>query len=381
MSKTYCAFPWTNLYIANFNQMMPCCNFTDAFQVSTSPTEFFHGEQMNKIREDMLAGKEIPGCENCYFNERAGVPSERSKANNLFGTVTTPQLRMVDIMLDNVCNLKCRMCNSAYSHRWKSDEIALYGRAIDAPKYKKNSYVDDLNLDNIERIILQGGEPLYSPDFEKVLDKLNEQNTLENVELWISTNATIIPSEKVVGYLKRFKFVSISLSLDGYDKLFEYIRKNADFEKVKKVLDFFHSLASETISFGINCTVTIYNINHISDIKEYYKKNYPKFNWSQNGLILPEELCISNTPQEFKDELFKTITDPNLIKVLNNSEKNLFKYFVYYTETLDKIRNDNLKEANPWLWDFIKNYKERATADEIKEFYDNMFKMYWTDGL
>jgi MoaA/NifB/PqqE/SkfB family radical SAM enzyme len=377
MSKTYCAFPWTNLYVANFNQMMPCCNFNDAPQVYTSPNEFFHGEFMNKIREDMLAGREVKGCENCYFNEKAGVGSEREKANQIYGKVETPKLRALDIMLDNVCNLKCRMCNSGYSHSWKNDEFALYGRNIEAPKYLKNTYVDTIDLHEIERIILQGGEPFYSPEFEKVLDKLNEQNTLENVELWINTNATIIPNEKIVNYFKRFKSVSISLSLDAYDKLFEYIRKNADFEKVKTVLDFFHNLANETISFSINCTVTIYNVNHINEIKEYYNKNYPKFHWHSNYLTSPDELCISNTPQDFKEEIIKKTTDADLINILNNSNEDYFKYFVYYTETLDKLRKDNLEEANPWLWNYMQNYKVRVTKEEINEFYNNMFKKYW----
>lgn len=377
MSKTYCAFPWTNLYVANFNQMMPCCNFTDNFTSLESPNDFFHGETMNKIREDMLAGKEIAGCENCYFNERAGVSSEREKANEIYGRVEIPKLRALDIMLDNVCNLKCRMCNSGYSHSWKNDEFELYGRNIPAPKYLKNTYIDVVDLHDIDRIVLQGGEPFYSPQFEKILDKLTEQNTLENVELWISTNATIIPNKKIVDYLKRFRSVSISLSLDAYDKLFEYIRKNADFEKVKTVLDFFHELANETIDFSINCTVTIYNVNFIDEIKEYYHKNYPKFHWHENCLVYPEELCISNTPQDFKDQIAKKTKSETVQSVIQNPGTDCFKYFVYYTETLDKIRKDNLKEANPWLWNYIQNYKVQATPEEVKDFYDNMFKTYW----
>lgn len=209
MSKTYCAYPWTSLYIANFNQMMPCCNFTDPPQVFTTPDEFFHGKFMNDLRNDMLAGRKIDGCQNCYFSEKAGLRSERDKSIEMYGKVSTPKLRVLNIMLDNICNLKCRMCNSSSSHSWKSDEINLYGRTIDAPKYKKNTYIDTLNLRDIERIELQGGEPLYSPDFEKILDKLNEQNTLENVELWITTNATIIPSKKAIEYFDRFKSVYI----------------------------------------------------------------------------------------------------------------------------------------------------------------------------
>ena len=378
MSKTYCAYPWTNLYIANFNHMMPCCNFTSEFNVPTSPIEFFYGKEMNKIRKDMLAGKEITGCENCYFNERAGVESEREKANQIYGRVEIPKLRALDIMLDNVCNLKCRMCNSGYSHTWKNDEYALYGRNIEVPKYLKNTYVDSLNLQDIERLVLQGGEPLYSPDFEKILDKLNEQNKLENVELWISTNATIVPNQKIINYFNRFKKVSISLSLDAYDKLFEYIRKNANFEKVKTVLDFFHNLANETIEFSINCTVTIYNVNYIDNIKEYYNINYPKFHWHENCLVLPEELCISNTPQEFKDQIAKKIKNETVLNVIKNSGTDCFKYFIYYTEKLDSIRKDNLEEANPWLFNFIKQYEKRATHQEIREFYDNMFAKYWT---
>jgi molybdenum cofactor biosynthesis enzyme MoaA len=270
------------------------------------------------------------------------------------------------------------MCNSSYSHSWKNDEFALYGRNIDTPKYLKNTYIDVVDLHDIDRIVLQGGEPFYSPQFEKILDKLNEQNTLENVELWISTNATIIPNKKIVDYLKRFRSVSISLSLDAYDKLFEYIRKNADFEKVKTVLDFFHELANETIDFSINCTVTIYNVNYIDEIKEYYQKNYPKFHWHENCLVQPEELCISNTPQDFRDQIAKKTKSETVQNVIQTPGKDSFKYFVYYTETLDKIRKDNLEEANPWLCNYIQNYKVHATTEEVKDFYDNMFKTYWT---
>lgn len=378
MSKTYCAFPWTNLNVSNFNQMMPCCNFTDPPEVFTTPEDFFYGEYMNNLRSDMLAGKQIKGCQNCYFNEEAGLDSERTKANKMYGKVEVPELRVLDIMLDNVCNLKCRMCNSSYSHSWKNDEISLYGRALDAPKYNKNTYIDDLDLSKIERIVLQGGEPLYSPQFEKILDKLNEQNTLENMELWISTNATIIPSKKSLDYIKRFKVAQISLSLDGYDKLFEYIRKNAKFNEVKKVLDFFHSIADDRITFSINFTTTIYNVNHVEEIREYYSKNYPKFHWHQSYLIFPEELCITNTPPEFKEQIKNIISDQDVIDFMNNSDNNLFKYFIYYTETLDKIRKESIEESNPWLWNFINNYKERASVDEASEFYNNVFNTFWT---
>jgi hypothetical protein len=168
------------------------------------------------------------------------------------------------------------------------------------------------------------------------------------------------------------------LSLDGYDKLFEYIRKNANFNEVRNVLDFYHSIADDRITFAINFTTTIYNVNLVEEIREYYTKHYPKFHWHQSYLIFPEELCITNTPTEFKEKIKNITSSQDVIDFMNKSDNNLFKYFIYYTETLDKIRNESLEKANPWLWDFIKNYNERASADEAFEFHNKMFNTFWT---
>jgi organic radical activating enzyme len=374
MSKTYCAYPFLNLYVANFNQVMPCCNFLEPLQTQ-SVENFFDNEWMNNIRKTMLEGNCVSGCENCYNKEAAGLVSEREQANQEFGIVTEPKLRVLDLMLDNVCNLKCRMCNSAYSHNWHSDENALYGRTIAPTKYSDNTLTDTVDLSGLERIVFQGGEPLYSPKFEPMLDRLNETNTIEDVELWMTTNATIMPSEKTKAYLQRFKTVAITVSLDGTGKLFEYIRKNAEFDKVKTVLDYYHSIVNKNTSVTINCTVSVYNVNEVDNIQSYYKEHYPNFVFNENFVNYPAELNVQNTPDDFKDYINNNIKNENVIGWINESGENLFDHFINYTRQLDLIRDESVADANPWLHQYINNYNLTQTAADSKKYWNDFIDM------
>ena len=56
----------------------------------------------------------------------------------MIGIVNEPNIQCLDIVFDNVCNLKCRGCNSSASHLWRSDEIELYGEPLVKDKYTKN---------------------------------------------------------------------------------------------------------------------------------------------------------------------------------------------------------------------------------------------------
>lgn len=375
MNKTYCAYPFTNLYVASDNKVSPCCNFLNPVY-SNSSTDPFNEDWLKNIRSDMLNGKRINGCENCYNKEAEGIESEREQANNEFGIITNPNLLVLDLMLDNVCNLKCRMCNSGYSHNWASDEVELYGRVLSDKKYTSNTIVDNQDFSRLERIVFQGGEPFYSPKFESTLDKLNKENTIENIELWITTNATIMPSEKTKAYIQRFKNVAITVSLDGTDKLFEYIRKNAEFEKVKKVLNYYHSIINENISVTINHTVSVYNVNKVDDIESYYQKHYPNFFFNENFVNYPAELNIQNTPDNFKKQIKNIIKNKRVLAYLNADGQNLFDYFVHYTTQLDKIRKESLKEANPWLYNYMEQHKSNKTLDDAKVFWDKFIKMF-----
>tara|TARA_B110000503_G_scaffold121397_1_gene184957 strand:- start:490 stop:1629 length:1140 start_codon:yes stop_codon:yes gene_type:complete len=375
MSKTYCAYPFTNLYVASDNKVSPCCNFLNP--VYSNPlVDCFNEDWIKNIRSDMLKGKSIKGCETCYNKEAAGIESEREQANKEFGIVTDPKLLVLDLMLDNVCNLKCRMCNSGYSHNWGSDELLLYGRVLSDKKYTSNTIVDNQDFGQLKRIVFQGGEPLYSPKFEINLDKLNEQNTIENIELWLTTNATIMPSEKTKAYIQRFKTVAITVSLDGTDKLFEYIRKNADFEKVKKVLDYYHSIINDNIFITINHTVSVYNVNEVDRIQSYYQKHYPKFFFNENFVNYPAELNIQNTPEDFKKHIKSLIKNKRVLTYLNVDGENFFDYFVHYTTQLDNIRKESIKEANPWLHNYIEQYKSNKTLDDAKDFWNKFIKMF-----
>jgi MoaA/NifB/PqqE/SkfB family radical SAM enzyme len=71
---------------------------------------------------------------------------------------------------------------------------------------------------------LQGGEPFISPNFEEVIDLVEEQIDLKDVHLYITTNGSTIPSDDIVNKLREFKLIDLSVSIDSSHKVNQYIR-------------------------------------------------------------------------------------------------------------------------------------------------------------
>ncbi|MBT4512992.1 MAG: radical SAM protein [Chloroflexi bacterium] len=108
------------------------------------------------------------------------------------------------------CNLKCKHCFAS-----------LFDK-----KEKSLSLLDMKNLSEqanelgIYQFILQGGEPLYWPDFDDVVNAINPKEFY----MGLVTNATLLNREKII-HLRNIGIDKIVMSLDSYDvDQFEGIR-------------------------------------------------------------------------------------------------------------------------------------------------------------
>jgi len=149
MSDTYCALPWNHLTINPYGGAQVCCvsrNFinedgTDLSLYNHSLEEVFNAKSIRSVRQNMLAGKKSPECQHCYNNEARGLKSERLLNNNLFeakydfsiedakatthddGSTTIKRPSYYQLLVSNVCNLACRMCNSSSSSKIEADPV------------------------------------------------------------------------------------------------------------------------------------------------------------------------------------------------------------------------------------------------------------------
>ena len=381
MSKTYCPAPWISLNILP-GEARPCCQWdgkggcVDLNQYTTLDKSDVE-KMFIDTREDMLAGKEVIGCEQCYSAENSGVKSRRQELIEQYGIVSEVETKTLDISFDNICNLKCRGCCSTSSHLWQHDENKIYGRPVVSSKDKK--YLEnnvDINLDSLEYINVSGGEPFLSKKFKEFTDTLLEKNNLENLNLTITSNATVIPSDNIYKLMLAAKELSLSLSIDGLGDLNHYFRHGADFDKCLETLEFFKNLktlrGNKHTYLQIHTTVSIYNVNLLADIENFFQQHYKEYNCTHRVLYWPEQLCIQNIPNDLKEKIRPIVESygekyTDVLHELNAPGKDIFGHFVNFHSLLDNLRNESLESVNPLLSEYIKNYKNPHT--ESRSFF------------
>jgi MoaA/NifB/PqqE/SkfB family radical SAM enzyme len=365
MADTYCPLPWIGLNVAP-GEITPCCQWTGIGEESADSAEF------NKIRQDMLDGKELSGCTQCYAAERVGAASRRQDAIEKYGKPTEINLQLLDISFDNVCNLKCRGCCSTGSHLWYNDEKELYGTTFIDNKYSENEF--NVSLKGLTYISVSGGEPFLSKKFEKFAERLYKENVVEKLFLSITSNATTPAPDIISKLMIDANELSLSLSIDGLGDLNHYFRHGADFNTCLKNIETFKHLKKlregKETHLQIHTTVSIYNVNFLKDIEDFFKNNYPEFECTHRVLYWPEQLCIKNAPEELKEQIRPIVESYgekyiDVLNELNTVGADTFDHFINFHNSLDTLRNESLETANPLLFKYIKSYRHTPTDSKV----------------
>lgn len=374
MRDSYCPLVWIGLNILP-GSIQPCCQWTGVGEDTSTITNVDNANNLPlfvKTREDMLQGKYISNCEQCYNAEDAGVLSRRVEAIELYGRPTEVDLRLLDISFDNVCNLKCRGCSSTSSHLWFEDEKSIYGKTFIEGKYIDQDF--DIDVSKLEYINVSGGEPFLSKKYDTFSKILNESDSIEKIHLSISTNGTVLPPKNVYDSMIRAKQLSVSISIDGLGSLNDYFRSNSKFEECLNTINHLRNLKEirkdKPTHIQIHTTVSIYNVNLLVDIEKYFTTNYPEYFYSHRMLYWPEQMCVRNMPKDLKDIVRPIVEsyDEKYIDVLtelNNEGEDLFDHFLNFNEQLDLRRNESLQNANPLLSEYIQNYKRNNIDSKV----------------
>jgi MoaA/NifB/PqqE/SkfB family radical SAM enzyme len=377
---TFCPLPWTNVLIHSNGKISHCCTLDfqysnlrdDNTPYSINDVDFYdfrNSKQVRQMRQQMLSGIKPPECFKCFERESLGSLSHRQvrlyqmpKHFTEFD-LDPKEVKSLDIRLDNVCNLKCRTCNSDLSTLWAKENTKFTG-----VEFNRNTWAN--REDSIEKIkemlfttvdvYFAGGEPLLHPSHDKLLDFMIENDLAKNIMVSYNTNSTIDFSPFIDKW-KKFRAVSIMLSVDGIGPLSRYIRNPTDWERVDKNLKLAASLASDRFFLKISTTVLIYNILHLGEVIDYA---------SDLGIVLrlnplfsPAYLNIKNMPGPLKALARERLTpfmskNPGIeamIKFMESEEydKNQWNKFIEYTNRLDERRNENIYDVLPEFKDFI----------------------------
>lgn len=377
MNKTYCALPFRETMIIPGDVLLLCCRHDTNVIVKDTFDKTFKSGKHQEIRELMLAGKPVTGCEQCYREEEQGVESMREKSIKTYGVVKDIELQGIHIQFDNVCNLKCRMCSSVSSHLLYNEETEIYGKSISWQKFVVTDVYKDIDTSKLNVIRLHGGEPFMSKRAEEFFKVINRSGRISKIDIVIPTNGMVKPSTEFLEALSNCNNLSIAVSIDAYGDLNDYFRSKSDFNTIISNLDFFYSLRdsrkSGTTNISIVTTVNVYNVNKLKELDLFLESRYSNLPLVKSMLHGPGYLRISCLPKEYKDNIRHTVIEyPDVLKMLDIDDTNYFEEFIFNHRQLDEVRQEFLGDLNLELLEFIKNYKvtRTVTSEHIIKFHN-----------
>jgi organic radical activating enzyme len=356
-NKTFCMAPWTHTYLSPQSERRLCCasrekaSWTNQYIDSekadknsqytpVSLEEHWNSPYMMDIRKSLLAGEEIPQCQVCnhkllniytyrdYFTKNLFVNKidEAFEKTNDDGYTEMKPISF-DYRISNLCNFKCRMCGDQLSSSWEAENrmLGYYDNSAEAwatkeykpiiEKFQKEvaekELWDAVKSGTIEEIYWVGGEPLMFEIHWDVMKYLVQSGHSKNVTVRYNTNLsrTSFKGINLYDLLPHFKNVNVSASIDGTDKIVEYVRHGIKWEKwldnFKKGL-FLNELYGDD-GMVLDVTITspgLFSMKDLFDlalelnVKSYIKKTFA----FDSSIIMSPSMIPRNILNEIIDD-------------------------------------------------------------------------------
>jgi radical SAM protein with 4Fe4S-binding SPASM domain len=387
--KPLCIAPFSSLVIDPTKKVFPCCAFDNKLDgfgnlENENISTIVNNASWSILRDELAGGRLHKGCSEC--NQRGedtgwtlkNMYQDDGKGYNMIGW-EDGRIRQLELSGSNICNLACLHCNNSFSSEWSKENLLL-GSGLGDTWYVPDSYgnpellienLSRINLTAIKRIEFKGGEPLLNPETVATLAYLKNKNLLSKVDIFITTNATIV-DDAILELLAAAKFVQISISVDGPDKLNQYIRYGrtaiASSEVIEKTIQKYNALPR--VKIGRVCSVMVYNIFRLVEVRDWWselKLKYKNIEEHQDFNVIvtsPEKLNIRVLTDKTRQRLIKYYTEAQnhnefntVIRVLEDSYlgTTIRNEWIDYTINLDRLRGNNVLTAEPLLaTDFVK---------------------------
>jgi hypothetical protein len=417
-SKTFCMHPFTGLATREDGAIKVCCrSLPIGFIQDQSLENIWNSEKMCEIRRQVLNDERPDVCKPCFELEDQGVESLRQRhiknsipesrinlyplaLEQLSENYTMPfEFPTMEIKLNNLCNLKCRMCNPLDSTNWNDwNEVESFYKkennylvsTIQKLVKKPGQYIgpfDDSSnwwesfeklIPYFRRVEFAGGEPLMDPQHYKILDILKPYGP--NIEIKYATNGTTLGISRgrtIHDYWPHFKSVAVNVSLDGIHNVYNYIRGNGNFSEVeynikeiKKIPNVSRVVGAFTAQAGNILQISEcidYFINHMDIIFYSHRVSYPKCLSAQ---VLPNELKtlaitklltvktqIDTWETIKKNPMLSKITHQQIQDNINylqaKDQSHLWDDFIQFNKNLDNVRGQNLFEVIPEFKSYV----------------------------
>jgi pyruvate-formate lyase-activating enzyme len=365
--------------------------------------EIWNDTPLKTLRKEMLAGIAPTACTKCYNAEAATGLSNRIHNNRNFnsklasipiitkedGHTDDIDLRYWDFRFSNICNYKCRSCGPRFSSTWIPDAVKLgyfteeeSKKVIAITEIDNESHLDFLEkyVDVVEHIYFAGGEPLIMDEHYKILDMLVAKNRFD-VIIKYNTNLSTFKHKKynVLDYWTKWgPNLQIWPSIDEVGERAELIRSGTNWNNVEQNL---RVLSEHKFNVRPGITVGAWNVFRLPEIIEYLTDIgtiVPRHkNFYFNMLVNPQQYHMQILSDEHRDEIYNKLSkfiteyndkyntniDQEFSYVMSELKKPhvplMARKFVYVSNQLDQVRNENIFETIPEIAYLREKYGNR----------------------
>ncbi len=340
-NSVWCIEPFSSLYTTNAKLGKPCCVITGQQNKILDFTKNINWNFDNAngdLRKEFIShGTDADKHNKCRACQDARISQRilhNESADPDIDYIQNPTLTNLHVKFSNLCNLACRMCDPLSSNLLfkedenfpiRSDLIKDSNNIVrDIPKdsvfYK--SILD--NLSNLRYVWFSGGETLLHDEVWEILNQLYSKGYSKNVDLHINTNGTVKLTEQEIQVIQSFKSLNFHVSIDGIDKLGEYIRTNLVWNKWLENFKIYHEEFKNAVDFNITTTISTLNIHKAREIQNYFSTNFginPILNFVYG---FRKELVAYNINDRAKQYLYDLYKDddfngPNIINFLKHN--------------------------------------------------------------
>jgi sulfatase maturation enzyme AslB (radical SAM superfamily) len=354
MSNKFCRF-LSNGYSVSLVQdgnlvVTPCCWYRGSIPIDQD-VELNREIKFNSITTW------TPGCEVCRLQELAGQQSFRQTSFDIISDVEDNLPIALDINIDLNCNAACVICGPQLSSTWSkqlTNRKMIHIKPNLNYKDQLGQFLNNTDLSKVQRIKFFGGEPLLTNTHVDILNKLPDPS---KVEIWYTTNASIMPTLDILDLWSKFHLVFFEASIDGIGDQFNYIRWPLTWKLIEKNLLELKKIAPINTLFRINHTLNPFNIFYYDRLEEWVNEKF-----STNRLGDPTEInihpcwgdwALDRTPAKLREKIHAKYKDHDISKILAMTSNESFDTVIQFTKTWDIIRKNNWKEVFPEIVEYF----------------------------
>lgn len=314
-----------------------------------------------QVRQQMLDGVRPSACNKCWNLEDSGIRSDRQLKNSMLDYYTNLDIRVlyqkakdnqasiVSYKLDTstVCNATCVTCGTSSSSAWQKlnkKHNNLSPVTFNNIKIKKSDVESLIDLKNAISINFRGGEPLLSKTNFYILEKLLEHNNTDCF-LTFTTNGSIELDSDRWQLLSRFKNLNFNFSIDGIEKVFEYMRYPLSWTKLLENIDI---CKQRNIPISASYTISNINLLYHQTTTQWFKDN--NIDYINNLVYYPVHFRPAALSLSVKEKIKQQINHPDVLKFLSSHTTTDEQDFVNAKTEIQKqdaIKGINIAEYLP----------------------------------